>query len=143
MKVERAVVDSNVLISAALSAGSTPAQVVFHLLAHGSLIFCEETFAELETRLWRPKFDRYLSIERRRALLHDLRAVGEWMALPAQEQRLTFSRDPDDDKFIQLAMIARADWLISGDRDLLDLAPLSGLRIASPAEALSAFGPVP
>ncbi|THF62620.1 putative toxin-antitoxin system toxin component, PIN family [Pseudothauera rhizosphaerae] len=135
MKAKRAVVDSNVLISAALSAGSVPGQVTFWLLEHGRLLFCDETFAELETRLWRPKFDRYLSLEDRRLLLHDLSAVGEWVKLPERE-RPTFSRDPDDDKFMQLALEGRADWLISGDRDLLDLAPVSWLRIVSPAEAL-------
>lgn len=136
MKADRrAVVDTNVLISAALSAGSAPAQVLRHLLVHGRLVFCEETFAELETRLWRPKFDRYLSLERRRQLLHDLRAAGEWVRLPSAPQQ-SYSRDPDDDKFIHLALTARADWLISGDQDLLTLAPLSGVDILSPAEVL-------
>ena len=79
MKVERAVVDSNVLISAALAAGSVPARVVSWLLQHGRLLLCDETFADLETRLWRPKFDRYLSLESRRLLLHDLRACENFM----------------------------------------------------------------
>lgn len=134
MKVERVVVDSNVLISAALSAESAPARVTFWLLAHGRLLFCDETFAELETRLWRPKFDRYLSLETRRLLLHDLSAVGEWIKLP-EENRQAFSRDPDDDKFVWLALSAGADCLISGDRDLLDLALPEGLAILSPAQA--------
>lgn len=131
----RAVVDTNVLISAALSGGSAPAIVLRHLLAHGRLVFCDETFAELETRLWRPKFDRYLSLERRRLLLHDLRAVGEWFKLQPPPST-TFSRDPDDDKFVHLALASQADWLVSGDQDLLSLAPLNGVEILSPAEAL-------
>lgn len=131
----RAVVGTNVLISAAPSAGSAPAQMLRHLLAQGRLVFCEETFAELETRLWRPKFDRYLSLERRRQLLHDLRAAGEWVTLPSAPLP-TYSREPDDDKFIHLALTAQADWLVSGDQDLLTLAPLSGVDILSPAEVL-------
>ncbi|MGF1612404.1 MAG: putative toxin-antitoxin system toxin component, PIN family [Gammaproteobacteria bacterium] len=143
MKAERrAVVDSNVLISAALSAGSPPARVVFWLLAHGQLVFCEETFDELESRLWRPKFDRYFSLERRRLLLHDLSAVGEWVKLP-ESKRQAYSRDPDDDKFVHLALAAKADWLISGDRDLLDLPPVPGVRILSPADALTLIKPAP
>jgi putative PIN family toxin of toxin-antitoxin system len=131
----RAVVDTNVLISAALSATSPPARVVRHLLGHGRLVFCDETFSELETRLWRPKFDRYLSLERRRLLLHDFRAVGDWFDLPPPP-RPTFSRDPDDDKFIHLTLVSRADWLVSGDQDLLSLVPMEGVEILSPAEAL-------
>ena len=134
MKVERAVVDTNVLISAALAAGSVPARVVSWLLQHGRLLFCDETFAELETRLWRPKFDRYLSLETRRLLLHDLSAVGEWGKLPEAERQF-YSRDPDDDKFVWLALSSSADCLISGDRDLLDLERPQGLLVLSPAGA--------
>jgi uncharacterized protein len=136
MKARRAVVDSNVLISAALSPNSVPARITFWLLEHGHLLFCDETFSELETRLWRPKFDSYLSLESRRLLLHDLSAIGEWIALP-EGARQSFSRDPDDDKFIHLALAGKAECLISGDRDLLDLVPPEGLKILSPAEALA------
>lgn len=135
MKAERVVIDTNVLISAALSAQSPPQQVVFHVLAHRQLVFSSATFAELETRLWRPKFDRYISPEARRSLLHDLKAVAIWEELPA-EPLTTYSRDPDDDKFIHTALTGQAAWLVSGDKDLLDVPFIDGLRILSPAQAL-------
>ena len=74
MKAERFVIDTNVLISAAFSVKTSPGLVVRHVLAHAHIVFAEATFAELNTRLWRPKFDRYLSIESRKQLLHDFRA---------------------------------------------------------------------
>lgn len=136
MKVERAVVDTNVLISAALIADSAPARVTLFLLEHARLLFCAETFAEFETRIWRPKFDRYLSIESRKRLLHDFNAAAEWIELgPAPLPALC--RDPDDDKFLHVALIGKADCLISGDQDLLDAAPMHTTRILSPAQAQS------
>ncbi len=135
MKAERAVIDTNVLISAALSADSAPARITLWILEHSRLLFSPQTFAELETRLWRPKFDRYLSPEARRHLLHDFNAVAEWVELP-DEPRPAYSRDPDDDKFIHTALAGKADWLISGDSDLLDLPPIAGLVMLSPAQAL-------
>lgn len=39
-------------------------------------VFSAATFAELEARLWKPKFDRYLSMEIRRAILHDVNAAA-------------------------------------------------------------------
>jgi len=63
MKVKFAVVDTNVLINAALSSQSVPAQRVNSVLEHASLLFSRATFEELETRLWRPKFDRYIDTE--------------------------------------------------------------------------------
>lgn len=142
MKAERVVIDTNVLISAALSARSTPARITFRVLAHGRLLFSPETFAELETRLWRPKFDRYLNPETRRQLLHDFNAVAEWVALPTPPGP-AYSRDPDDDKFIHTALTGAADWLISGDGDLLELPAIEGLAILSPAQALARTGTLP
>lgn len=134
MTVEPVVVDTNVLISAALSSGSTPAKVVALVLDRYRLVFSDATFAELESRLWRPKFDRYLSPEVRTQLLHDFTAVADWVEPAGELQRL--SRDVDDDKFIHAALAASASWLISGDDDLLELSAVNGLSILSPAKAL-------
>jgi len=106
MKVERAIVDTNVLISAALSPKSVPAQIVNDLLEHATLVFSRETFKELETRLWRPKFDRYVDIDHRRLLLHHLAAVALWIELPDSSicrPRPAVSRDPDDKVFLYTA----------------------------------------
>ena len=65
----KVVIDTNVWISAALSQTGAPAQVVRHVLQHGVPVVSRQTFAELESRLWKPKFDRYLSIDLRRELL--------------------------------------------------------------------------
>lgn len=136
MRIERAVIDTNVLISAALSPRSAPAQIVDCLLQQATLVFSRETFQELETRLWRPKFDRYLDMERRRLLLHDFAAAAQWIDLPATA-RPAYSRDPDDDVFLHTALHGKAEWLVSGDKDLLELPPADwGFEILSPAQAL-------
>ncbi|MDO4681315.1 MAG: putative toxin-antitoxin system toxin component, PIN family [Lautropia sp.] len=135
MKIKRAVVDTNVLISAALSPRSVPASLVDLLLQHGRLVFSAETYGELETRLWRQKFDRYLSIEQRRLILQDLAAVADWVDLP-EFPRAVYCRDPDDDIFIHTALEADVDVLITGDQDLLVLANNVDVAILSPFEAL-------
>jgi len=132
------VIDTNVLISAALIANTSPALAVQLALQHGRLVFSEHTFAELETRLWRAKFDRYLSLETRKALLHDWRAVSDWVS-PALTASITtrHSRDADDDMFVHAARASGAEMLISGDRDLLDLGATAGVTIVTPAKALT------
>lgn len=137
MKVERVVVDTNVLISAALSPHSSPAKVVSKVLDCYRLVFSEETFAAFESRLWRHKFDRYLSADDRGQLLHDFVAVADWVALGVAPQ--SWSRDCDDDKFIHTALVADASWLISGDNDLLELSSVNDVSILSPAQALQQF----
>ena len=138
MAIERLVIDTNVLISAALLQESVPARLLRRVLQNGRIVFSQATFTELESRLWRPKFDRYVSMENRRLLLHDLSSVADW-AEPALASR--HSRDADDDKFVHLALASRAAWLISGDRDLLDLKRVESVRVLSPASALRSLWP--
>ena len=128
------VIDTNVLISAALSARGTPARLVQLVLERGSLVFSQPTFDELKTRLYRPKFDRYISLELREAVLHDLSAAARWVEIgePAR-----YCRDRSDDMFIQTALAARAGIVVSGDQDLLQAPPIRGLRILNPQQALA------
>lgn len=113
MKPERIVVDTYVLISAALSSGTAaPAQAVRLVLTEHRLVFSQDAFDELETRLWRSKFDRYLSRETGRLILHDFNAVADWVILP-NGTLPTWSRDPDDDKFINIALAGGARWPLS------------------------------
>lgn len=124
--------------SAALTTGTSPSLVTHFVLEHGRLLFSPETFVELETRLWRPKFDRYLTLEQRQSLLHDFSAAAEWVELDQNDRdRMCFSRDPDDDKFVWTAVVGGADWLVSGDADLLELSVVEKVRILSPAQTLA------
>ena len=133
MKVRPVVIDTNVLISAALIKDSTPAAATRLVLQHGRMVFSAATFAELETRLWLPKFDRYLTLEMRKSLLHDLGSVADWVK-PTGKSR--HSRDPGDDMFVHAAIAGGAELLISGDRDLLDLGQVDAVRVLTPASAM-------
>ncbi len=141
MTPQRVVIDTNVLISAALSPAGTPAQVVSGVLASHVLVFSDATFLELKTRLWKPKFDRYLSLETRTALLHDFSAAAQWIKVSSELASQRFSRDADDDMFIHAAIASDAALLISGDSDLLVLAKQlkkrHALAICNPANGLA------
>jgi putative PIN family toxin of toxin-antitoxin system len=130
------VVDTNIWISAMLSRDGAPARMVKAVLARALPVFSAATFAELETRLWQAKFDRYLGLELRRRILHDLNGAAHWVELPAGIAAQRYCRDADDDKFIHVALAAGAAWLITGDRDLLDVPPLPELRILTTSDAL-------
>lgn len=135
------VLDTNVWISAALSHHGAPAQIVHKVLGDGQVIFSDATFQELELRIWKPKFDRYISMELRRAILHDAKAAAYWVNPSADITSVAYSRDADDDKFVHAALAANAAWLVTGDQDLLVLAAgltASGstVKILSPSEAL-------
>ena len=135
------VLDTNVWISAALSPSGTAAQVVRAVLLYHSAVFSQATFAELETRIWKPKFDRYIGLDERASILHDARSAALWVEIPTHLLSQRWSRDPDDDVFIRTALAANASWLLTGDDDLLMLPAIDGLQVMSPAQALGALGP--
>jgi putative PIN family toxin of toxin-antitoxin system len=137
MTAERVVLDTNVLISAALISTGRPFAVLKHVLETGVLLFSDETFEEVATRLMRPKFDRYVSESTRQVLLVDLAAIAEWTAITGA---VHVCRDPDDDKLLETAIAGRADALVTGDSDLLELHPFRGLSIVTPSEFIEAFG---
>ncbi|MDP1633215.1 MAG: putative toxin-antitoxin system toxin component, PIN family [Gallionellaceae bacterium] len=133
------VIDTNVWISGMLTRSGVPAQLIRQVVRLGRPVFTPETFAELKQRLWLPKFDRYVSIEDRRRLLHEVDTTALWIDVSPQIASQAFCRDADDDKFIHAALASSADWLVTGDKDLLVLSETllaSGVRIVSPADAM-------
>ena len=80
--------------------------------------------------LKRPKLARYFSSKDVEAILGRLVKEGELMA--AGERR-RLSRDPKDDLFIELAIDGNADFLVTGDQDLLVLQRVGRTRIVTPA----------
>lgn len=133
MTPERVVLDTNVLISGLLSTTSAPANAIEHAITSGQLIASAETLRELMSKLLSPKFDRYVTRERRDALLLRLAPLIEIVEIV---QTVRMCRDPTDDKFLEAAVNGRADVIVSGDRDLLELNPFRGIAILSPTAYL-------
>ena len=64
--------------------------------------------------------------------------IGARRAPPLPEPA---SRDPDDDAALALAVAARPDLIITGDKDLLVLGAYAGIPIVSATEALARIAP--
>ena len=134
MRVERVVLDTNVLISAVLSPLGKPFACLSWVLDNATLIVSRELLDEVETRLARPKFSKYVDESRRRAFVADLALSAVQVEIPGT---LRVCRDPDDDKLLEVAVIGRADCLVTGDQDLLILNPFQGIPILTPAGFLA------
>jgi putative PIN family toxin of toxin-antitoxin system len=132
----RAVIDTNVLLSALLW-GGTPRALLEHV-RNGTLtlIISQALLAELARVLERPKFDVILlrSNTSRAQTLAEVRQLAEVIDPPPLVQPVC--RDPDDDAVLALSIAAQADLLISGDDDLLSLGSFEGILILTPAQAL-------
>jgi putative PIN family toxin of toxin-antitoxin system len=132
MNAPRVVLDTHVLVSALLFRtgslvwlrGAWQAQAIRPLASR-------ETIAELIRVLGYPKFR--LAEEDWGHLLGDYLPWCETIAEPRAAD-IPDCRDPFDRKFLVLAIAAKADALVTGDRDLLDLAPSFAVPILTPAE---------
>ncbi|MBI1906262.1 MAG: putative toxin-antitoxin system toxin component, PIN family [Rhodocyclales bacterium] len=134
----RLVLDTNTLISRMLVPRGTAGRAVDKALTEGVLLASEETLTELADVLSRPKFDRYVSLEARRQFLKLLGGVVR--VIPIQH-RIQACRDPKDDMLLHVALNGEAQFLITGDQDLLVLGSSfrqsHGLHILSPADYLA------
>lgn len=134
------VIDTNVWISGLISMAGPPGLLARWVVRNGKPVFSEATFDELRERFWRPKFDRYVSMDQRNALLEDIVAVARWVVVTPELSGRTLCRDPADDKFIHAALAAQPTLLVTGDKDLLVLTKTlsaEGITIVSPANALA------
>jgi uncharacterized protein len=125
----RVVVDTNVFVSAALKDKSLPAIVVRRVEQHGILLKSTATEGQLFEVLDRP-YLRPLVSPATSAWFKKLLANAEAVTII---KNIVACRDPTDDKFLDLAVNGKADFIVSGDADLLTLNPFQGIRIISPA----------
>jgi uncharacterized protein len=128
------VLDTNVLVSALLFAKSSPRKALELALSRGKTLISKDTVDELNNVLSRPKFERYVSPQKRDRFLLSL--VQKSTLIEIQE-KIAECRDPKDDKFLELAINGKATAIISGDKDLLILHPFRGIPIVTVSQFLS------
>lgn len=125
----RIVLDTNVLISAALKRQSMPAMAVHEVERLGGLLKSLATEQQLFEVVARPYLAGLIDPDTQ-AWLKELMAAAELVAIT---ERIAACRDPTDDKFLELAVNGHADLIVSGDGDLLALNPFRGIPIVTPA----------
>ena len=116
----RVVLDANVLVSAAISQGSS------HRIVHAwlatqpfELVVCRRLLDEVDTVLTRrPRLRRWITVSAAQVYLARLSTAADVQRDPKAGPRL--SRDPDDDYVIYLARQNYAEVIVTGDDDLLE-----------------------
>jgi putative PIN family toxin of toxin-antitoxin system len=138
----RVVHDTNVAVSALLFRTGRLAWLR-DAWAAGTVVplVCRSTVAELEQVLFYPKF--HLDSDDMTALLATYLERAETRPDPGAAVRVPHCRDEDDRLFLRLAYAARADALVTGDADLIALAPESRVKIITPTALRALVEPRP
>ena len=134
-KKGRFVFDTNVIGSALLIKKSVARRAFDKARETGDILLSLEVIEELYDVLGRPAFDRYIDEEDR---IKFLTLLVRGATLVEITERIKKCRDPKDDKFPELAVNGKADFIISGDGDLQVLNPFRKIAILSPREFLEA-----
>lgn len=138
----RALVDINVIISAVIIARGFPFAIWSAWQAgHFTLLTAEGVLVELQEKLQLPKISQRYGIDTREAtaILALLRSQAELVLVPTAE-RVIVTQDPEDDLILAAARIAQADYLVTGDRRLLELEQYAGVSIVSPRKFAQILG---
>ena len=130
---QRFVVDTNVLVSHLLLPESVPGEALRLDLPLGDILVSDSTLTELATFINRPKVDKYISKPARRNFFEVLAPLCINVEI---KQTIQASRDPKDDKFLEVAINGSADFILSGNSDLLALHPFHEIPIYSPSQFL-------
>jgi uncharacterized protein len=125
----RVVVYTNVFVSAALKEESPPGTAAHFAAVSHVLLKSTVTEQELLVTLSRPRLASLIP-SRFQEWLRDALAAAELVAIT---ERIAACRDPKDDKFLELAVSGKAEVIVSGDGDLLELSPFRGIPMVTPA----------
>lgn len=125
----RIVVDTNILVSAALKDKSLPCIALRRAAQQGVLLKSLATERQALEVLARS----YIAPLIPSATLNWIISLLASAELVDIAETIAVCRDPTDDKFLELAVSGHADFIVSGDADLLVLNPFRGIAILSPA----------
>lgn len=134
----RAVLDANVFVSACIQPLGPSGEVVRRAIEPKSfqLVTSNLILAEVRQSLRYPRVRKHLrltepEIER---LLTSLAVLADMV--PGLLQVRAVRSDPDDDPYLAAAVEGLADYLVSGDRHLLEVGEYEAVRIVTPREFL-------
>lgn len=135
MKSKRIIIDTNLWISFLISNKLNELDLLIDSGAI-TLIFSNELIEEFLEVTNRPKFKKYFKNTDIDALLNQIQNHGELIKV---KSNVNICRDEKDDFLLNLSIDSKADYLITGDNDLLILGKIKRTNIISWSDFLSKF----
>jgi len=131
----RIILDTNLWISFLIS---NRYRQLDSLLIDGkcTLLFSQELIEEFVAVAKRPKLKKFISRDDLEDLLETIYEVAEFVEVTSD---VNICRDPKDNFLLSLARDGRADYLLTGDNDLLDLDDIDGTKIIKIADFFDQF----
>ena len=126
MKPLRVVLDTNIYIAAALN----PQSILYHLIKDSASHYLAEYYASPEILAeLQDKLEGKFKFERTDVVRWIAQLEQAITVIRPQKKLSVVERDPDDNKILECALEAKADLIITADKDLLVLKEFNGIKI--------------
>lgn len=132
----RVVVDTNVLVSGLFSIKNSPSSQILSAIRNQKiiLVISPAILEELVEVINRSRIVKLTKMSQKERVEFIDKLVERCDVTPGIKLQEAVSRDIKDDKFLACGFEAQADYIITGDEDLLELREYKGIRIVTPRE---------
>jgi putative PIN family toxin of toxin-antitoxin system len=129
------VADTNIFISSFFFGGN-PRKVIERVINGDDRLFiCKEILHEMASVMARSKFN--VGTEYITRFIRSIEDIAHYIAIAGTVQHVC--RDSEDNKILECALLSNADYIITGDRDLLILKEFRGIKILTASEYLKYY----
>ena len=130
----RAVLDTNVVVSAAVNPKGPPAEIIRAWRARSfEWVTSLALLDELERTVFSPRVRRYMAWGEDE-VAEFVTVVRQRAEVVSPSQQIdAIKDDPPDNRILEAAITAQADYIVSGDRHLLELKTCEGVQVVTPA----------
>ena len=138
--MQKLILDTNIIVSALIS-NSIPTKILYELVLNQKVKTCltEEIFTEYIEVLNREKFTKYTNFKSKADIvLNKLREISTYYET---NRKIEILSDTSDNKFLELAAVSSADYLITGNTFDFQITEFEYTRILTPREYWNLFEP--
>jgi uncharacterized protein len=131
--MQKIIVDTNVIVSALIS-NSIPTKILYEIVFNEQAIICisADIYTEYVEVLSREKFNKFPRFkDKSSVVLAKIKEIGE---MYEPEKQLAILSDAPDNRFLELADISSADFLITGNTQDFTIDEYEYTKIVTPRE---------
>lgn len=137
----RVVADTNVLISGLLGIKNSPSARILQAIRTQKVILVTSPLImeEVSNVINRERIVKVIKMTKRERIKFIEMLIERSDMTPGRKLPQVIGRDEKDDKFLVCAIEGKADYIITGDKDLLDLGEYEGIKIITPRKFMALF----
>lgn len=133
----RVVLDTVIFVRALINPHGKWGRLLFELSDRYVIVLSPEIIKEILSVLYRPSLRRRFPEMAEPARLKRILAILEEAEVVERTKKLSLCRDPHDDKFFECAVEGRAQYIVSEDRDILDVGEYEGVRTLTAGQLIA------